>query len=225
LLFWGQIFTTKGSRLHVWQGRSYYAAGCLVALSAVFSTFLRLGTAVVDGVRPQDRPAEFASVVFLGYLGVVVFIVLQRAVLAIASRKGRPFLWRAVQLVLAAIALSSSVALVTYVAVFTPPNGLLLIALSPLGFLLSAEMATFALRRTVEDYAWLLEHMDAMLGSGIAFHTAFAVFGARSVIDPLFADTGWELAPWLAPAAIGIPSSAIWKRIQRRRFEAAERRG
>ena len=61
-------------------------------------------------------------------------------------------------------------------------------------------------------YEWIVEHLDGMLGAGIAFHTAFLVFGASRFMDPLFAGSPLQLIPWILPTLIGVPAGAIWKR-------------
>ena len=65
--------------------------------------------------------------------------------------------------------------------------------------------------------AWLYEHLGSMLGAGIAFHTAFAVFGSAQLFD--LGLSGWTaVVPWVAPAAIGIPAIFLWTRHYRRKF-------
>ncbi|MCE2540754.1 MAG: DUF2306 domain-containing protein, partial [Acidobacteria bacterium] len=59
-----------------------------------------------------------------------------------------------------------------------------------------------------------------MLGGGIAFHTAFIVFGAQRV-------WAYELAgplaivPWILPTVVGIPAIVVWTRYYRRKFGPA----
>lgn len=221
ILFWGQVVSKKGSRLHIWQGRMFYYAGSVVALTAVFSAAVRLINAYAGGLRPDDNPENFAAVMFLGYLGMVTFVILQRAMLALKAQKGRGALWRIGQIALGATAMTASAALIAYAVAFHPPNAILLYALSPLGLLIGLEMIRFVLRQELGTHDWMLEHMDAMLGAGIAFHTAFAVFGARSLTQPLLAGTGLELIPWILPTLIGIPAISLWKRSYRRRLAAA----
>ena len=64
--------------------------------------------------------------------------------------------------------------------------------------------------------------MGSMLGCGIAFHTAFIVFGAQRL-------WAYELAgplavvPWLLPTVIGIPAIVIRTGYYRRKFAPAAR--
>jgi hypothetical protein len=65
--------------------------------------------------------------------------------------------------------------------------------------------------------AWLYEHLTSMVGAGIAFHTAFAVFGMTRMFDIGLTGT-LAVIPWVLPAAIGIPGSIIWKRHYQKKF-------
>lgn len=64
---------------------------------------------------------------------------------------------------------------------------------------------------------WWYKHMEFMLRTGIAFHTAFAVFVLTPWLGRLGSGT-WALAPWLLPAAVGIPGICLWVRHYRRKF-------
>jgi len=56
-----------------------------------------------------------------------------------------------------------------------------------------------------------------MLGGGIAFHTAFLVIGAGRLLGAQL--SGFvAVVPWVLPALIGIPATAIWVGYYRRRF-------
>ena len=65
--------------------------------------------------------------------------------------------------------------------------------------------------------AWFYSHLGSMLGGGIAFHTAFLVFGLGRFVS---LDIPGVLAvlPWLLPTLIGIPAIVLWTRHYRRRF-------
>ena len=56
-----------------------------------------------------------------------------------------------------------------------------------------------------------------MIGGGIAFHTAFAVFGMNQLFN--LGLSGWlAVVPWILPAMIGIPATALWTRHYQRKF-------
>ena len=63
--------------------------------------------------------------------------------------------------------------------------------------------------------------MGAILGGGIAFHTAFLVLGAGRLIGLRF-DGLAGVIPWILPSLIGIPASEIWVRYYKRKFNEGE---
>jgi hypothetical protein len=54
-----------------------------------------------------------------------------------------------------------------------------------------------------------------MIGAGVAFHTAFAVFGMSRLVD-----TGIlgpvAVLPWILPTLIGVPAAMLFSRKYRR---------
>jgi hypothetical protein len=55
-------------------------------------------------------------------------------------------------------------------------------------------------------------------------HTAFAVFGARQLLDMNY--EGWVgVVPWILPTAIGLPATALYTRYYRRHFPEAAASG
>ena len=72
---------------------------------------------------------------------------------------------------------------------------IVLLALSPVGLMQGREMIVQMTQPQSERMTWFYAHMGNMIGAGIAFHTAFAVFGAGRVFD--FQLPGaWQVVPW-----------------------------
>jgi uncharacterized membrane protein len=90
-------------------------------------------------------------------------------------------------------------------------------ALSPIGFLTGRGNLRFARQPYSSRMAWWYEHMGSMLGGGIAFHTAFLVIGAGRLLGAQLSGFA-AVVPWILPALIGIPATAIWVGYYRRRF-------
>ena len=111
----------------------------------------------------------------------------------------------------------ASTGLILYALILAPPNKILLLALSPIGFTCGFGNLAYMRSDPVPKRAWMYEHLGAMLGSGIAFHTAFAVFGSTRLFD--IGLTGWvAIIPWIAPTAIGIPAIFLWTRHYRLKY-------
>ncbi len=211
-LFWVQIFSKKGSRFHVAAGRLFYWAGMAIVATAAFGVSAVLAHAWSGDHNVDLSDARVAAVFFLGYLSIIGFVILEKGRSAIRFRGPSPG-WRAVfAYARAGLSIAASVALITYAILFRPANAILLFALSPLGLFIFLE--TISYQRKGNDYPqrWIVEHLDGMLGAGIAFHTAFLVFGVSRFTEPLFAGSPLQLIPWILPTLIGVPAGAIWKR-------------
>ena len=66
--------------------------------------------------------------------------------------------------------------------------------------------------------AWWYKHMECMLVAGIAFHTAFLVFGARSLFGGSLIEGSWSFLPWVLPTAVGLPAVHFWTRFYKKKF-------
>jgi len=95
---------------------------------------------------------------------------------------------------------------------------IIFLALGPVGLGIGGSMLSYMRNPATSRMGWWYEHMGAMLGAGVAFHTAFIVCGAQRLFDYSNALGGFSWVPWVLPAAIGIPASILWTRHYRRKF-------
>ena len=70
----------------------------------------------------------------------------------------------------------------------------------------------------VFGYDGWYKHMEEMVGSGIAFHTAFLVFGARRLFGSALIQGTWSFLPWILPIALGLPALHFWTHFYKRKF-------
>ena len=209
LVYWIPVFSRKGGKAHRRYGRIFAWAAYVVLSAAAAAISVRFVGAALEGIGPRDQPASFAFLVFLGYLTVVTFIVLRHGLRVLRFKKSVAAMAGPADRFLAWLSLGSSAALVAYALYFRPPNMIVLLALSPVGALTGKGLLeAFSGRRTARN-AWLLEHLGAMLGAGIAFHTAFAVFGMTRLFDTGISGPLAAL-PWILPTLIGIPATHLW---------------
>lgn len=214
--FWIPVFTRKGGPAHRLAGKVFKFSAYFVLSAAFLTILLRMGTALAAGEGPDVRPNLWGTLVFLGYLTVVTFIVLRHGVTVLAH-KDLVSMNTPVNRVLAYVCMAASVGLVGYTLVMKPGGALVFYALSPIGFLSGLSILKAISGRVSGKRGWFYEHLGAMLGAGIAFHTAFAVFGVNRLFS--LGLEGWLAAlPWVLPAAIGIPATSIWTRKYRRQF-------
>ena len=221
--FWFPIFSKKGRTLHKRAGRAFLWSGYIVAGSAIA---LALVTVISPfGTHPEDLPSDPARLadattglrtfsVFLAYLGVITLASVHHGVRAMQTKKNLPALRTPFHTAVNRIAVASSV-LVLIFGLMT--QEIPLIALSPLGLLIGVPNLRYARRPKASKMAHWYEHIGAMLGGGIAFHTAFAVFGVQRFID--YTSEGFVgVLPWILPGVVGTIGTSIWVKHYRRKF-------
>jgi len=215
--FWVPILTRKGSPVHRRFGKLYQICAYIVLASASVAVILRTIQYLADGHTPATRPAAFGALLFLAYLALVTFVVVRHGILVLRYKKKPEAMAIPLNIWLARLAMAASLTVITYALVMSPPNKVVLFALSPIGLLTGLGMIRYVSNPPQSSRAWLYEHLGSMIGGGIAFHTAFTVFGVTRIFD--IGLDGWiAVIPWIAPAAIGLPASVIWTRHYRRKY-------
>lgn len=215
--FWVPIFTKKGAANHRTFGKVFKWCAYLVLGAAILAVSFQLVEALLRGIGPNDRPVGFAFLIFLGYLAVVTLIGMRHGFVVLEAKADLATLNTTVNSGLAKLAILSSVLLIVYTVYYAPPNQILLYALSPIGFLNGFAVLKSIQGKLPERRAWFYEHMRGLIVAGIAFHTAFAVFGVGQIVN--LGLEGWvTVIPWIAPTLVGVPASIIWTRYYKRKF-------
>ncbi len=215
--FWVPILTRKGGRQHRFFGKIFKYCAYLLLGAAGLSISLRFSDAAMQGIGPRDEPSNFAFLIFLAYLTVVTFIGIRHGVQVLMNKADLTGMNRRWDNFLAWTAIAASLFLIVYALYYNPPIKIVLFALSPIGFGTGFGIRKVIQGRRPERKAWFYEHMGTMIGMGIAFHTAFAVFGSARLFD--LGLSGWTaVIPWITPALIGMPAGAIWTRYYQRKF-------
>ena len=220
LAFWIPVFARKGAVNHVRYGRVFVWSAYVVLAAAGLSLATRIVALIRSGTGPAEEPLLFAFIVFLGYLTFVTFVIVRHGMQVLKHKRDPASLRTLLNRTLASGAIAASVALVAYALVFSPPNRVVLYALSPIGFFNGIGILTYLRNAAATPRDWMVAHLGAMLGAGIAFHTAFAVFGASRLFD-IGLTGGIAVIPWVAPTIIGIPAIALWSRHYQLKFGAA----
>jgi hypothetical protein len=215
--FWVPIFTKKGAVNHVRFGKVFKWCAYLVLTAAILSVVAQITGALLQGIGPADRPVSFAFSVFLGYLAVVTLIGMRHGFTVLTAKRDLTQLNTPLNFGLGALAIAFSVLLIAYGIYYAPPNQILLYALSPIGFLNGFGILQAIKGRRVESKAWFYEHMSGLMAAGIAFHTAFAVFGVGQLVN-LGLEGDLAVIPWMAPTLLGVPAIIIWTRSYKRQF-------
>ena len=231
--FWAPVFAKKGGKVHVRAGKVFTASAYVVALTALGSCCWALthpsswmGRPVTWSEMPPDR------VMFVAILGLLAIFLLQNVEtgLRVLRTRRQPEQYAGLRLrsvhglqalVSAAVLLFGAYHLMRGRGpMFWIPVGLGFLGLQDF-----RENRRFLANPRPTPMAWWYKHMDCMLGSGIAFHTAFLVFGARSLFGGSLIEGSWSFLPWVLPTAVGLPAVHFWTRYYKRKFGELPARG
>ncbi len=218
--FWVPVFARKGGRAHVRAGRVYTYCAYVVTLSAVTASAGRIVSYQIQGIGLADRPDLYGFALFLGYLGVTTFATVRQALRVVATRRAPEMLRTPVHEALAWASIAGSVAVVAFALGTWSAVSPILLGLSPIGLFTGRSMLRLMRQPGAQHMGWFYSHLGSMLGGGIAFHTAFIVFGAQrlwayELAGPL------AIVPWILPTIIGIPAIVVWTGYYRRKFSPA----
>jgi hypothetical protein len=201
--FWVPVFARKGAWLHRRAGWAFAGAVAVVAASAVILSVWTLADPL--GTRPPSladidldayRSGRMLTGALLGYLGLLTFSFGWIGIRSVEFRTAHERLRGPGTLALLCTLIAASIA-VLVTGLFM--HAALLAAMSVIGLLAGPRALRYVLARNPGRSEWLAQHLGAMLGAGIAFHTAFLVFGLRQVVPALH--PGPLL--WIAPTLIG----------------------
>ena len=218
--FWIPVFARKGGPLHVRAGRVYAYCAYVVTLSAVTASAGQVVSYQAQGIAFADRPELYGFAVFLGYLGMVTFATVRQAMRVVATRRAPEALRTPLHEALGWVSIAGSVTAIAFALGAWSDLSPILLGLSPIGLFTGSSMLRLMRNPRAQHMGWFYSHLGSMLGGGIAFHTAFIVFGAQRV-------WAYELAgplaivPWILPTVVGIPAIVVWTRYYRRRLGPA----
>ena len=165
----------------------------------------------------QDNVETFGLQVLLAYLGLLTLAVTHFAVQTVRTRHDPSAIGTPMLLALTGGMVAGSVVSILYALLLWSSLSIILLALGPIGLIVGRNVLRYVYRRPPEKMAWWYAHMGAMFGAGIAFHSAFLVFGSRAVLDlSVLGPFNW--VPWVAPGIIGVVGGRYWKNFYRRRF-------
>ena len=235
-LFWWIVARPKGTNAHRRAGRAFVWIAYIVGGTALVSSLWAVID--VDSFAPiigkeasperRDGLRELFRFLFLillylsaATLAGAVFgmrLVRYRERLAELRRTSVPW-WQALSMACAMLL----VAFGTWRLISgAPTNGMLPRAayqvplyLGLFGVAAGVREIRFVFRREHEPRSWLFKHIETLLGTGTAFHTAFIVFGAGRLFG-FQIDGVWALVPWVAPPLIGTALTGWYLRRVRR---------
>ncbi len=184
--FWIAAFTRKGSPLHKAVGKLYLLAMCAIVVTAMVFT----GYGVMSDPGPMDA--------FLAYLVVITATSCWLSWRAIRDKRDFARYTGPVYRVLAVLNLLAGAGIFTIgIAI----GSLLLTGFSMVGFLLGFGMLRLRRRGPAHPQWWRQEHMNAMLGNGVATHIAFLSIGLPRIL-PTLAGPTLQMLAWFGPLLV-----------------------
>ncbi|MEM6689484.1 MAG: hypothetical protein AAF664_08665 [Planctomycetota bacterium] len=230
VVFWVPVFAAKGSRLHTWSGRLFaISAYCVAGTAAVSSSWALVSPISFSGIDRQLTQEEVSILsgnirFFFAILGALMCGLVSGIQLGsyCMRTKGKHDKTRNRVLLFQILAALASASLAVFGAWQWLQTGegryTLPLALGAFFAFDSRSAIRFLLSNESRDKEWWYLHMECMLGGGIAFYTAFFVFGF-SRLSGVELSGFMQVIPWIIPSAIGIPATHLWIASYRRRFE------
>ena len=215
--FWIPIFARKGGRVHVRAGWDFAVTLLIVSLTALalsaWTLADPLGTRPLAGVANVDAYARGRRItgVLLAYLAVLTFAFGWHGIQNV-RRRGDLTRMRTPFDVGLNVLLTLCGAAAVIVGLLTGAG--ILVGMSALGLIFGPAHLYQIFRLPAHRMGWFFRHFGAMLGGGIAFHTAFLVFGAGRII-PGYSPGLWM---WFLPAIVGGAGIAFTTARYRRKF-------
>ena len=226
IAFWIPIFAPKGRGLHVRAGKVFLFSAYIVTVSAF--TVAALSFLSPFGTHPELRvadPVELAAAMaelrmieaFLAYLAIITLASVHHGVRAMQNRRDPTAIATPFHTTVNGLSILAGLGMLVLGLTSSSDARWIFVALSPIGVIGGRSALRYARRPKDEPMAHWFEHMGGMIGGGIAFHTAFAVFGIQRFIE--YSLAGWlGILPWVTPAIVGTIGLAIWQRRYRRQF-------
>ncbi|WBQ11950.1 hypothetical protein L2D00_08835 [Hyphomonadaceae bacterium BL14] len=222
IVFWVPVAARKGGKLHRLSGRLFAIAMLITALAAAIMSSLTLWQPMETHPHLAEH-AEFSDPALVR--GIFGWMMLYLSILTINlawygwraavnkhnHTRNRDWVNGMLQLVL--LVASAQCALQGF-NLGQP----MMIGMSLVGFATVGTNLWFLLRRSPGPVEWLLEHIKAIVGTGISVYTAFFAFGAVRLVPEL------ALAPvlWAVPLLIGLGLILYYRHQVSRRFRVGK---
>jgi hypothetical protein len=225
--FWIPIFAKQGGRIHICFGWIFVVCAAIVMVTAMASS----AWALIDPASFTNRESLSADDAaqtrfFMSFLGTIAAFTLGQlwlGVRVIRTRKSHEKLRGSLTGPLIGLQMLAGLGLFGFGLWWNYEYGWSYFPGVMIGIAAVALYGTwgnyqFVRRPPQSKMEWWYQHMQYMLATGIAFHTAFLVFGLNRYIGE-YLQGAWAFVPWIVPTVIGVPSIAIWVRYYRRRFK------
>ena len=199
LSFWTAGLSRKGSPLHRAAGKLYLLAmGALLAVAVPMSGVVLVQRSQVGGA-------------FLLYLLVITVTSVWLSWRAIRDKRDWTRYTGPVYRTLMWLNLAGALAIAAIGLLLAKNMQLIIVAFAGIGLFSFVSMRRFARTPPDDPRWWLREHLNAMLGNGVATHIAFLGIGLPKVLPMLAGPTLQNLA-WLGPLVVAFVAGSYLTR-------------
>jgi len=188
LTFWTAGLSKKGSPVHRVAGKVY-----LLAMTGLLAAAIPM-SAVVFARYPVIGS-------FLFYLLVITGTAVWTSWRAIRDKRDWARYTGPVYRALKWLNLASGLAIAFIGIAYATQMQLVIVAFSMIGIAIFFQMRRFSRQPPDDPRWWLRQHLEAMLGNGVATHIAFLSIGLPKVL-PLLAGPTLQNLAWLGPLAV-----------------------
>lgn len=193
--FWTAGLARKGSPVHVAAGRAY-----LLSMATLLALALPMSLAILAAGKPVIGS-------FLLYLLLITTTSVWLSWRAIRDRRDWARYTGRVYRALAWLNLAGGVAIAGVGLLLAQQMQLIIVSFSLIGILTFFGMRRFARQPPAEARWWMREHLQAMLGNGVATHIAFLSIGLPRLLPALSGGALQNLA-WLGPLLVAAAAGA-----------------
>ncbi len=190
IAFWIPVFIKKGGDIHVKVGKFYVWMMWIVVVTAAMLSVLNIFR------------GRLIAAAFLGFLSVLTSYPLWYGIMILKHKKGISETNYLIRKVLNATLFLGAIGLIVWSLVLqVQGEAILLLIFGVLG-LSSGTLAFENFDKASKGKNWLFEHLNGMIGSGIAAYTAFLAFGGTSLFGNIFKGQIVVIL-WVLPSIIG----------------------
>lgn len=232
-VFWVPALSKKGALNHKRFGRIFAIIMYTVGWSGVIMASLDLWRPLITHpVTATSTPEAMAAVstgirstaTFLLSLSILVLATTRHGWLVIQHKEDRSILRRPLHVALCLALLTAGF---TLLLIGGRRGDILMLIFGALETWLALGFLRYSFKADLaHPREWWVEHLGALIASGIGAYTAFFVVGAAGLLGPLLDNgsfAGLGVVFWVAPGIIGGVAIARLSRKYRRRFSADPR--
>ena len=191
LTFWTAGLARKGSAVHVLAGKAY-----LLAMVALLVLALPMSLMIMARGGPG-----VAIGLFLLYLLVITITSVWLSWRAIRDKRDWARYTGPVYRALMGLNLASGIGVALVGLFLADRMQLIIVSFSLIGIGTFVRMRRFAAQHPAEPRWWMRQHLNAMLGNGVATHIAFLSIGLPRLL-PMLQGPVFQNIAWLAPLGV-----------------------